>query len=237
MKSKFLLAATFIILTLTSCYNNSSTNLEQEKIIDSQLLNYSILREELTDIPSKRLVKWEILIPQKEINEAKIKELLNALYTKANLKSNFKSGSGPNMIYIYAYTSKEKAESGMGQWVAMLSKTIHDDIPKISISDVQLNSTKIVPMEKFGLTEGKRQNIWTDMIKAEDRARKEAGKRYTTITTDDNYKQENLEKNMELNTKLYKKYMKEVAKAYGIKPQILDSISNEGLAKGWPFPN
>lgn len=239
---------TFILvigLTLANCSDNKKTNntkTDNQSSAKAQtantktetLLNYKLLNDEVYDAPIKTQVQLDILILDTAISEQKIRKLLTFLYGKTIKRTGFKHHSNPTNIYIYAFTSKEKAESGMGQWIGMISKSYNDNHPKIAISDIQLNSLTLKPTEKFGFSESVRIEIWNKSIKVEDRAQKEADIKYPLdkvgITMKD------IEKNGALNEKLKEKYEKELATEYGIDLAIIDSISMEGLMKGWPFP-
>lgn len=146
----------------------------REKVI---MPNYSVLNENVYDIPLKTQVELNILVSG-EISETGLKALLNKLYSSTKAKKGFKYHNSPTNIYIYAFTSKERAESGMGQWIAMLQKSYGDVSPKISINERQIAQLGAEPEEKFGLSEATRKQIWSEIVKAEDRATKEAEERY-----------------------------------------------------------
>lgn len=198
------------------------------------LLKYEVLKDEIYDAPVKTQVHLDILIHEKSISENKILDLLTFLYDETISRSGFKYHTNPTNIFIYAYSSKEKAESGMGQWVGMISKSYDDTSPTINISETQLNSLSLKPTNKFGLTENERIEIWNKSIKIENKAHKEADKKYpldkTGITMNE------IKKNNALWENLKEKYEKELANEYGIGKEIIDSISVEGLTKGWAFP-
>jgi len=212
-------------IVLTNCSNSTQTK---------SILKHSILKNEVNDIPLKTQVQLDVLIMDTAITKQKVSDLLTFLYDETAKRTGFKYHTNPTNIYIYAFTSKDKAESGMAQWIGMISKSYDDVQPKIDISDTQLNSLTLKPVEKFGLSEDIRLEIWNKSIKIEDRAQKEADMKYPLdkagITQDD------IKKNVTLNDKLKAKYEKELAAEYGISVAIIDSIGLEGLTKGWSFP-
>ena len=71
-----------------------------------------------------------------------------------------------------------RAESGMGQWVAMLHKSYNDVKPTININERQIAQLDAKPEERFGLSEEKRKEIWKELVLVERRASKEAEERY-----------------------------------------------------------
>ena len=153
--------------------------IQPEKLI---MPKYSVLDEDIYDAPIKTQVELNILVSG-EISEIGLKVLLNKLYSLTKAKKGFKYHNSPTNIYIYAFTSKERAESGMGQWIAMLQKSYGDVSPKISVNERQIAQLGAEPEEKFGLSEATRKQIWSEIVKAEDRATKEAEERYPTDPT------------------------------------------------------
>jgi len=212
-------------IVLTNCSNSTQTK---------SILKHSILKNEVNDIPIKTQVQLDVLIMDTAITKQKVSDLLNFLYDETAKRTGFKYHTNPTSIYIYAFTSKDKAESGMAQWIGMISKSYDDVQPKIDISDTQLNSLTLKPVEKFGLSENIRLEIWNKSIKVEDRAQKEADMKYPLDKA--GITQGDIKKNVTLNDKLKAKYEKELAAEYGISVAIIDSIGLEGLTKGWSFP-
>ncbi len=212
-------------MVLTNCSNSTQTK---------YILKHTILKNEVNDSPIKTQVEIDVLITDTAITKQKVSDLLTFLYSKTAKRTGFKYHTNPTNIYIYAYTSKEKAESGMAQWIGMISKSYDDVQPQIDISETQLKSLTLKSVEKFGLPQKIRLEIWEKSIKIEDRAQKEADKKYPLdkvgITKND------IKKNVALNDKLKAKYEKELAADYGVSVAIIDSIGLEGMTKGWPFP-
>ena len=147
---------------------------EQERIVVPQ---YSVLNEDVYDAPIKTQVTLKLLVSG-DISEPGLRTLLNQLYSSTKARKGFKYHDSPTNIYIYAFTSKERAESGMGQWIAMLQKNYDDVEPTISINERQITQLGAKPEERFGLSEEKRKEIWKEHVLVEDRARKEAEEQY-----------------------------------------------------------
>ena len=212
-------------MVLTNCSNNTSKE---------PLLTHTILKDDVYDVPAKTQVQLDVLITDTAITKQNVEKLLLHLYYKTKVRTGFEYHTNPTNIYIYAYASKEKAESGMAQWIGMISQNYGETQPEIDISETQFNSLTLKPVDKFGLSEKLRLEIWTKSIKVEDRAQKEGDEQFPLdnagITQDD------IKKNSNLNKKLTEKYEKELAEEYGIEIAIIDSIAVEGITKGWPFP-
>jgi len=188
-------------------------------------LKYTILNENIYDAPIKTQVELNILVSG-EISEVSLKTLLNQLYSSTKTRKGFKYHDSPTSIYIYAFTSEERAGSGMGQWIAMLQKAHADTKPTININERQMAQLGAKPEERFGLSEEKRKEIWKELILIENRAMKEAEKRYP----------QELEKQAEMERHLIDEYKSELAEKYELIPEQLEKISSEGLEKDWLFP-
>lgn len=87
--------------------------------------------------------------------------------------------------------------------------------------------------EKFGFTEDERKQIFKELVAAEDRSFAEADEIYPINVLDLNYKNENVDKNMEKSTELAQQYKEEVIQKYGIGFDTAAKISLEGVAEGW----
>ena len=195
---------------------------KQEK---SATLKYTILDEDVYDAPVKTQVTLSVLVSG-EISEAGLKNLLNQLYSSTKARKGFKYHDSPTSIYIYAYTSKERAESGMAQWIAMLQKAHAETKSTTNINERQLGQLGAEPEERFGLSEEKRKEIWKELILIEDRAMKEAEKQYP----------KEWEKEIEMQRRLIDENENKLAEKYELTPEQLEKISSEGLEKDWPFP-
>lgn len=181
---------------------------QAEKIVMPQ---YTVLNEDIFDdifngVYIKTQYELSILVSG-EITEQGLRALLNELYSKMQLKR-FENRRNPTHFVIWAYTSKEYAESDSGQQIAMLTKLGDRDI-KISFNERQMAQIGVKPEEKVGLSEAQRREIWNEIVKAEDR------------TT---------------NGILSQKEKNDLAKKYGLTLEQLQEIRIEGLTKDWPFP-
>ncbi len=210
---------------------------EREKIV---MPNYSVLDEDVYDAPVKTQVALNILVSG-EISEPGLNTLLNQLYSSISVRGGFKYHDSPTNIYIYAYTSKERAESGMGQWIAMLQKSYDDVEPTISINELQITQLDAKPEQKFGLSETERQQIWNEIVESERKASQEAQREFPDLDPlDPDYSQsafmEQLDKQIELQRTLDEKYKNVLAEKYGLTRDQLVAIVVEGFDKDWPFP-
>lgn len=199
-----------------------------------EILKHTIHEEELYDAPIKTQVMQHVIITESQINEQRVNALLNMLYNKAIKRTGFRFHFNPTSVYIYVYTSQEKAASGAGQWIGMISKSHVDTGPHITISDTQMKSLSEIKEEKWGIPYLTRQKIWIDLILSEDRAVNEADQKYSHIRR--RLTQQEIREIIEYSDQLRDTYFKEVAAKYGTKMEIMDSVSVEGRDNGWPFP-
>ena len=212
-------------LTITEEEERKKTieaTVEQEKAV---IPKHTILNEELYDVPIKTQVTLNVLVSG-EITEPGLRALLNQLYSSIKARKGFKYHDSPTNIYIYAFTSKERAESGMGQWIAMLQKSPGDAKATISINERQITQLGAKPEERFGLSEEKRKGIWKELVLVEDRAMEEALEQYP----------EEFEKQVEMERRLIDDYKNKLAEKYELTREQLQEISVEGVEKDWPFP-
>ena len=213
---------------------------KEQEISNLSVPEYTVLDEDVYDAPVKTQVTLKLLVSG-EISKSGLTALLNDLYAKTRVRSGFKYHDHPTNIFINAYISKEHAESGMGQWVAMLAKSYDDKEPEISINEQQLKQLKARPEEKFGLPEEKSRLIFAEIVKAEDRAEKEADKKYPDLKPGEpGYSRaagiEQMKRRGEFKDKLKNEYKDQLAKNYGLTREQLNQIGTEGVVKDWPFP-
>jgi len=225
-----ILASALLALTLTNCGYNPPEVTETSK----DILKHSIHNEEVYDAPIKTQITFNVLIEEEEFDEQKVKDLLNYLYNTTISRTGFEYHKNPTNIFIYAYTSTDKLESGMGLWVGMISKSFDDIQPQISINEKQLNSLNEIEEDRWELTTEKRHEVWEKLINLQDKAQVDADKKYPLDKV--GLTLEEIGKNTEYVRELNKKYKSELAKEFAINIAIVDSVVKEGFKKGWAFP-
>lgn len=212
---------------------------EPSKIAEqkSPLPKYTVLDEDIYDAPVKTQVTLELLI-SKDISKEGLMALLKHLYEKNRQRSGFKYHKHPTNIFIYAYPSKEHADSGMGQWVGMLAKAYDDVEPEITINEEFLTQLKKKPEEKLGLTETKRRSIFAEIIKVAHRANKEADRKYPDLKPGHSRTAglAQMKRWASFNNELVDKYENELAEKYSLTREQFDEIGLEGAVKSWPKP-
>ena len=195
--------------------------------------NYIVLSENIHDVPIKTQVELNILVSG-EISDAGLRKLLNELYSSTKARTGFQYHSSPTNIYIYAFTTKERYES---EWIAMLQESPVDVGPIIIINQRQIVQLGAKPEEKYGLSEGKRKTICKEIILIEDKALKEAEKRFplgATLGPSELRKQ--IDNQFKLEQQLKEKYEKQLCKKYRLTDKQLKEIVKEGVTKDWTMP-
>ena len=141
------------------------------------LPQYTVLLEDIYDVPIKTQVVLDVLVSG-EISDFGLRALLSQLYSSTKARTGFTYHDSPTIVFIYLFTSRDRAQSGMRQWIAMLAKGYDDAVPTITVDERQIAQLGAEPVERFGLSEEQREEIWREIIRADHRAIEEAERRY-----------------------------------------------------------
>ncbi len=220
---------------------NKSWAPQAPKKASAPMPKYEIVDRDRYDAPVKTQIVLNAVVSG-TIAEPGLKQLLQKLYDEARATRGFKyHGGKPTHVFIYLYTSREHFKSGMGQWIAMLSKTGEDSGVDTRVKTELISQLTAKPEVKYGLSESKRKEIFRAIVTAEDRADADAKRMYPLPDPlKPGYSQARagtqLEKQVEAERGLSKKHKAEVAGRYGITEEQLQAISIEGANKNWPMP-
>jgi len=140
-------------------------------------MEYTFHKQELSDIPIKTQVAIHVIVSGL-IEKPSLERLLNDLYITESQKTGFRYRKFLTHIFIYLYVTEAHANSGYGQWIAMLKKVGADEQPQISFNERQLENLDSPAEDKFGRTEAERPKIFKEVILAERKATKEADEYY-----------------------------------------------------------
>lgn len=202
---------------------------------------YDVVDRDTYDAPIKTQVELHAVVSGR-LTELGLKQLLQKLYDEANATRGFKyHGGKPTHVFIYLYTSRDHFKSGMGQWIAMLSKVGEGSRIETEVETELIAQLDAKPEVKHGLRESKRKEIFRAIITAEDRAYADAQRMYPfPDPLKPGYSQANaieqIKKQAEALNTLTDKYKSEVAERYGVTQEQLRDISVEALTKNWPMP-
>jgi ribosomal protein L40E len=140
--------------------------------------SYKIIDSDRYDAPVKTQIELHAVVSG-TISESGLKALLQKLYNEAAATRGFKyHGGKPTHVFIYLYTSREHFQSGMGQWIAMLSKVGEGSKPDTRVKIELISQISAQPEVRNGLSESTRKEIFKVLVLAEDRADSEAQRRY-----------------------------------------------------------
>lgn len=208
---------------------------------DALVPTYEVVGRDVYDAPIKTQIKLSAVVSG-AVTEFDLRQLLQKLYDEANATHGFKyHGGKPTHVAIYIYTSRRHFESGMGQWIAMLTKLGEGAQINIQMKTELIAQGGAQPEVKYGLTEAKRQEVFRAVVMAQDRAELDAD-RISPMPdpSKPGYSQakakEQIEKWSQVQEALRVKYESEVAKRYGITQEQLREIRVEGHVKNWPIP-
>jgi hypothetical protein len=222
------------VITIIGCSSN-------------EIPNYLVLNSEISDTKSKTLYALEVATNAK-LPEGDTKLLLNHLYDSIMSTEVYEHRNHPNAVRISVYETREHFESGMGQWMGMISKAENDNSPNIEINQPAPISSNFEKENENLLNEMDTQTqkeIWNELIIAEDKSNAEAEKKYPikvtgkTIAEINNQKEiaeKNSAKHYEYQENLLKKYKEDIREKYNINDTIIKAITNKGLEENWAFP-
>jgi hypothetical protein len=199
---------------------------------------YSILKEEVKDLPAFTSITLRILVPQ-DATETELRTLLNDLYSSQVRRTGFKSEGPPDDILIFAYTSKERADGF--QDIAHLLKQGKGLVPSININEGEIAERTAIPEQKFGLSEARRREIWNDYNKVLNRAAEEADQRYPLADVSRAMASgispsecgAEINKRNKLYENLVDNYTAELSRRHGITLEQLKAIDAEAFRRDW----
>ena len=229
---------------------NESKSDETKEILteikDSVKYDYYVYSEDIHNGLDKTYVSQKVILKSDSISEKNVESLMLLLTKSADTHSKITNKSNPIKIVILLYTSENKANNGMGDWLARSFKKENETTPEITISDTHINSQFTKKEEvKFGLSEQVRKEIFKELVLLEDKSSYEAEKKYpivnrgNTIEEINNFKkiaEKNIDKNYKYEEDLIKKYKSSLIKKYKITSDILESISRESFDENWELP-
>lgn len=204
-----------------------------------QQLTYRVLDEEVYDAPIKTQLEMSVLVSG-DVSRGSLRRLLNDLSRQMAERTGFKHHPRPTHLVLAAYLTEEHYRSGAGQWVAQFLK-IGDRKPEFHINERQMGQIGKAPEEKYGRTEDERKTIYYELVKAEDRANREATAKYPDIDPmspdfSPQASMEQLEKQYDYAGQIVVVYTRQVAEKHHLTDDQIKGISQEGLMKDWPMP-
>lgn len=212
----------FIFLLIIGCKNDRATEIKPEIVkMPENNLPYRLNEEKIMQRQNGKTISLKFIIEESDtITESDIEDFVkNSLKYYIN-KHDVNDAKENNQIRLSVYTSLDKANSGMAQWIAHTTFHSKKFERNIEIDETQLASLSEVKKDNWGLSYNERQIIWKEILKNENQAR-------------------GISKNGKSDLEGEKDYInylnKKLGEKYSIDLSILDSITNEALKYGWSF--
>jgi len=240
--SDLIAVTTCVLLFVTGCMaEHERTGRSGDALPEADGLTYEIIDRETYDAPIKTQVGLKVVVSG-TITEASLRQLLEKLYAETMNTREFRHHGGkPTNVGIWIYSSKAHANSGTAQWIAMLGKFGTNADKNVTVRTDLISTLNDPPQVRHGLSEGQRREIYAAIVRAEDRAGKEAEAMYPLPEImSPTYSRENarvqMQREAEARQQLMQQYRAEVARRYGITNDVEKQIGLEGLEKNWPMP-
>lgn len=204
-----------LLLASLGCRNDpnsaKTTSENSEGAVNELSKKYKILKIQPSETSSKAQVTCYAYLTTDSISEDLLSSILTKIYDELKYYTGFSRPTIPNVIAVYLYTSKYKAEEMSGSWIAMLSKTPSDTQPKITYDNIQISPTSEKEEKEYlELSNYLKERgtdlcfIYTSLYEIEGKTIKEADAKYP------NYGSEHLEyqkkRYAQEKSKLFKKY-------------------------------
>jgi len=187
---------------------------------------YWALPDQVYDSPAKVQVV-RLLVLNGPASRKEIEHFIRHEYKSISKKSGFAHAEHPTHIGIYLFDTEKKAKAGQSLWLGMLwSPDTSKPMPDIEVNQIRLKNAWSKAEDRFGLSEAQRKKVFEELVPAEDRANKEAERRFPT----------DFKKQATYSQELEAKYTAEVAEKYKLTEEQLSKISVEAFEKGWPLP-
>jgi len=224
----------------------------------AKTLNYKIVKKETLKKggqlnppapPKYNLVRtYAALQKEGELTEENIKTTLKKIISEIRMSDN------PDAIVVYLHQSKSHIKGSLPFARAEWWPKGHSLSPNNAINiknkktyeiEYTINLPKKVDENKVvvRLSELKRKEIFTEIVKSQDKAQTEAEAKYTTDQSKIPLNQLRsydfataIEQNNEEYDRLAKKYKKQLLHKYNITEEELYKIKSEAFKENWPFP-
>jgi hypothetical protein len=157
--------AAILVLALGACSDpqqqgtSSTESVLAETGPDTLMPAYDVVDRDIYDTPIKTQIKISAVVTG-VLTEVNLRQVMQKLYDEANAMQGFKyHGGRPTHVFVYIYTSPEHFKSGMGQWIAMLSKIGEGAQPETQVKTELVAQLGMPPEIKHDLSETTRIEV------------------------------------------------------------------------------
>lgn len=249
----------FVLAMSVPTSHNSNMNEEAQIEID-EVLNFEIVKKEIlkkggqmTPLirPNYTLIKvFVVLKNNKDVAQKKVKNTLNKVISLIRQSDN------PDAISVYLHESTEHIKGGTlplahAEWWPKGHSLSPDNSTNIKNKNTHVIEYTITLPEKVEsskvvtrLPETDRREIFTALVKSQDKAQSEADAKYNTDSSKIPFNQLKsydfktaITKNADESDYLMKKYRIGLLKKYKITEEELQKISTEAFIENWPMPS
>ncbi len=203
-------------------------------------IRYTLLDQEHRD---KRVLGFWFeasVLVEGDITELALEQLLGNLYDLATELPGNNFHPHPTGVSLYAFASRERWESDW-RWIAMLHAS-PGSAAKVTINEAQLEHLYDEPVERFGLSEDRRKQVFRDVVAAQDRADCEAEQSHPSVELgepgweSETMREKPLDDRRDFRDELLREFYGDIRRHYDLTEVQLEATSDEGTEKDWPFP-
>ena len=206
----------------------------------TKTLNYKIIKKETLKKGGQRydfIKTYAALQKNEKLTEKNIKAVLKKIISEIRALDN------PYGIVVYLHQSKNHIKGGnnplaIASWWPKEHSFSPDNVSNIENKSTHETTYSIDLPQKVDerkvvtrLSESKRREIFTELVRSEDKAQAEADAKYDT------YDFSAIRKNIEKADHLSKEYRKELLKKFQITEEELQKISTEAFMENWLMPS
>lgn len=147
----------------------------------------------------------------------------------------------PTVAAVFVYDSEEKALAGQGQYIARAILTPARSSPEIDVRGSVLTARATPVPTIGGLPEARLQESWVALVRAQDRATREAERRHPDLDPlSPSYSPEAARAQFlrqgELRNQLSARYEAQARKQFGLTEAQFDSVSALAFERQWALP-
>ena len=225
--------------------------------ISAQSLPFRILEQEQQKKGGLKyvlfVVKAAITDPKADLSKAKVAATLRQLLQTVRVDAQ-RSGAQLDGVTAFLYQSRDHVKGGdralgRAEWWPKGHSFSADNIANVQNKATYIETVEVWKLPRrvssvgSHLQEPTRREIFTALVRLEDKARREAEAKYPTLGHNipfdklQNYDWEGaMRKNMKENERLREEYVRKLLRKYKISQSELQAIGEEADVEQWPLP-
>jgi len=211
------------------------------KALSKPLSSYSL--NELNNLPMNVRKTYQVLVPE-DIRQEQIRPTVEKIISMITSENNdideiiLNLCSDREIATLYDVAKVTWAPNGeWGSTTPEIARTndrisykmVFEIRPDLEEYLIQRNQTE----SKYGLKNEERKRFFKELIASEDKAMLEADRIYPLDSKQPGWREDNLNKNIQMYRNLRDKYRAQLAQKYGLSENQMSDISVEGIKKNW----